>query len=455
MKTIIEPFRIKSVEAIRMTTREERLQLLQAAHFNPFLLHGDDVLIDLLTDSGTSAMSAAQWSAMMRGDEGYAGSPSYYRFENAVRDLMPFKHIIPTHQGRAAEAILFSILGGGGRRIPSNTHFDTTRGNIEATGAIADDLVILEGTEPATDHPFKGNIDLKKLEAYLAEAGENVPCVMLTITNNAGGGQPVSMENIEGVAEIARRYRKPFIIDGCRFAENAYFIKLRESGYAASSVKDIVRKMFSYADGMTMSAKKDAFANIGGWLSLNDDQLAEEARTRLIMTEGFPTYGGLAGRDLEAIAQGLKEIVEEDYLAYRIRTNQYLGERLEALGVPIVKPTGGHAVFVDARQLLPHILPLRYPGQSLAAALYVEGGIRVCEIGTVMFGRKPDGREEAAAMDLVRLAMPRRVYTQSHVDYIVEVFEHLVEKKSDLRGYRIVEEPKALRHFTAKFEQLD
>jgi len=454
MRTIIEPFRIKAVEPIRMTTREERLRLIKAADYNLFALHSDDVLIDLLTDSGTSAMSAEQQAALLRGDESYAGSPSFFRFEAAVKDLMAFKHIIPTHQGRAAEAILFSILGGPGRRVPSNTHFDTTRGNIEATGAEGFDLVIAEGLDPTSLHPFKGNMDLDRLQAFLAEHGEAVPCVMLTVTNNAGGGQPVSLANIRAVARIAHAHKKPFIIDGCRFAENAYFIKMREPGQGDRPVKDIVRDMFALADGMTMSAKKDAFANIGGWLALNDDDLAQAARNRLILTEGFPTYGGLAGRDLEAIAQGLTEIIDEDYLRYRLRSCAYIGERLEALGVPVVKPTGGHAVFVDARRLLPHIPPLQYPGQALAVALYIEGGIRSCEIGTVMFGMKPDGTEAPASMDLVRLAIPRRVYTQSHADYLIEVFEELVTGKDSLRGMAISWQPSAMRHFTARFAPL-
>ena len=454
MKTIIEPFRIKVVEPIRITTLEERRRLLEAAGWNLFGLHSDDVIIDLLTDSGTSAMSAEQWSAVMRGDESYAGSPSFYRFESAVRELMPFRHVIPTHQGRAAEAILFSIVGGPGRIIPSNTHFDTTRGNIEATGAQAVDLVIPEAHDPDAQHPFKGNIDLGRLERLLAASGEQVPIVMLTVTNNAGGGQPVSLENIRATAAIARRQGKPLFIDGCRFAENAWFIRCREHGQAGRSVKDIVRDMFAVADGMTMSAKKDAFANIGGWLALNDDGLASAARNRLILTEGFPTYGGLAGRDLEAIAAGLHEIVDEQYLRYRVRTNEYIGEKLIALGVPIVRPVGGHAVFVDARRFLPHIPPLHYPGQSLAVALYELGGIRACEIGTVMFGLRPDGSEVAADMDLVRLAMPRRVYTQSHADYVVEVFEEVVRRRDELRGLRIVQQPAQLRHFTARFEPL-
>ncbi len=454
MKTIIEPFRIKTVEPIRMTTREERERLLEAAAYNLFALKSDDVLIDLLTDSGTSAMSAAQVAALVSGDESYAGSPSFFRFEAAVKNLFPFKHVLPTHQGRAAEAILFSVLGGKGRNVPSNTHFDTTRANIEASGAEAFDLVIAEGLNPRSEHPFKGNMDVARLDAFLAKHGASAPCVMLTVTNNAGGGQPVSLENIRATAATAHRHGKPFIIDGCRFAENAYFIKLREQGQGDRKVEDIVRDMFRDADGMTMSAKKDAFANIGGWLALNDDVLAQSARERLILTEGFPTYGGLAGRDLDAIAQGLKEIVDEDYLAYRLRTSAYIAERLEALGVPTVKPSGGHAIFVDARTFLPHIPPLEYPGHALAAALYLEGGIRSCEIGTVMFGMQSDGHEQAAPMDLVRMAMPRRVYTQSHADYVVEVFENIAAKKDRLRGLKITWQPQRMRHFSAKFAPL-
>jgi tryptophanase len=454
MKTIIEPFRIKSVEPIRMTSEAERRDIIRRAHFNLFGVKSQDVIIDLLTDSGTSAMSAEQWAALMRGDESYAGSPSFDRFEAAVRHLMPFKHIIPTHQGRAAEAILFSLIGGPGRKIPSNTHFDTTRGNIESTGAKAVDLLIPEGKNPATLHPFKGNMDLEGLAALLGAEGAHIPCVMITITNNAGGGQPVSLENIKAAAALAHRHGKPLYIDGCRFAENAWFIKCREPGQGERSITDIVRDMFSVADGMTMSAKKDAFANIGGWLALNDDDLAQDARTRLILTEGFTTYGGLAGRDLDAIAQGLKEIVDEDYLRYRVRANEYIGERLTAGGVPIVRPVGGHAVFIDARAMLEHIPPLHYPGQALAVALYEQGGVRGCEIGTVMFGRQPDGSEQPAAMDLVRLAIPRRVYTQSHADYLVESILELASRKHLLTGFRIAWEPKALRHFTARFEPL-
>lgn len=454
MKTIIEPFRIKSVEPIRLTSRPERERLARAAGYNLFGLHSDDVLIDLLTDSGTGAMSSLQWAAMMQGDESYAGSPSFFRFEAAVQNLMPFKHIIPTHQGRAAEAILFSIFGGPGKRIPSNTHFDTTRGNIEASGAMGDDLVIAEGKDPQSLHPFKGNMDLARLEAYLEAHHAEVPLVMITITNNAGGGQPVSLANIRAVADLAHRYGKPFVIDGCRFAENAWFIKTREEGQSERSIPEIVRDCFAVADGMTMSAKKDAFGNIGGWLALNDDDLAEEARGHLIRTEGFPTYGGLAGRDLDALAQGLVEIVDEDYLRYRIRTHQYIVERLDAMGVPVVKPAGGHAVFIDARAWLSQIPPLQYPGQALAVALYELAGVRSCEIGTAMFGRQPDGSEKPAAMDLVRLAFPRRTYTQSHADYIIEAFEELAATKDSLRGYRIVKEPKLMRHFTCRFEKL-
>jgi tryptophanase len=452
MSTIIEPFRIKTVEPIRMTTVSEREKILAKAHYNLFSIASRDVLIDLLTDSGTGAMSTKQWAAIMQGDESYAGSPSYQRFERAIQNLFPFEHIIPTHQGRAAEAILFSILGGAGKTIPSNTHFDTTRGNIEATGALAVDLVIEEGKDPQNLHPFKGNMDVKALDAFLNEHGDAVPCVMLTVTNNAGGGQPVSLENIHATRDMAKKHGKPFLIDACRFAENAWFIKLREPGQQDRSISDIVREMFEGADGMTMSAKKDAFANIGGWLAINDAELAEKARTRLILTEGFPTYGGLAGRDLEAIAQGLAEIVDEDYLRYRVAVNEYIGQRLEDMGVPVVKPVGGHAVFIDARAFLPHIDPLHYPGQTLSCEMYRLAGVRACEIGTVMFGRQPDGSEKPAAMDLVRLAIPRRTYTQSHADYMLEHIQEIVATKSNLQGMRITWEPPAMRHFTSRFE---
>jgi tryptophanase len=454
-QTIIEPFRIKSVEPIRLTTVEERQAKLEAAGYNLFNLHADDVLIDLLTDSGTGAMSSEQWAGIQRGDESYAGSPSWFRFLEAVRDLFPFEHVIPTHQGRAAEKILFSVIGGPGKAIPNNTHFDTTRANVEFTGAEAVDLVIPEGLEPATIHPFKGNMDLDALDAFIAERGaENVPVVFVTITNNSGGGQPVSLENLRGVRAICDRYGLPLFLDACRFAENAWFIKEREAGYADVAVVEIVREMASLADGMTMSGKKDAIANIGGWLALNDARWAEACRNMLILTEGFPTYGGLAGRDLEAMAQGLREVVDPDYLRYRIRSTAYLGEALSEAGVPLVLPIGGHAVYLDAAALLPQIAPLEYPGQALACALYREGGIRGCEIGTVMFGRHPDGSEEAAPMELVRLAIPRRVYTQSHVDYVIEVIRWVAERAGELRGLRIEQQPATLRHFTARFAPL-
>jgi tryptophanase len=455
-RTIIEPFRIKSVEPIRMTTLEEREAKLREAGCNLFNLHAADVLIDLLTDSGTGAMSSEQWAGIQRGDESYAGSPSWYRFLEAVRELFPYRHVIPTHQGRAAEKILFSVIGGPGKVIPSNTHFDTTRANVEFTGAEAIDCVIPEGHEPATIHPFKGNMDVDALDAVIRHRGpENVPVVFVTVTNNSGGGQPVSLANLRAVREVCDRYGLPLFLDACRFAENAWFIKQRESGYADAAVPDIVREMAALADGMTMSGKKDALANIGGWLALNDDGWAEQCRTLLILTEGFPTYGGLAGRDLEAMAAGLREVVHEDYLRYRIRSTAYLGEALVEAGVPVVQPIGGHAVYIDAAALLPHIPPLEYPGQALAVALYREGGIRGCEIGSVMFGRHPDGSESAAPMELVRLAIPRRVYTQSHVDYVIEVIRFVAARAQELRGFRIVEQPAALRHFTARFEPIE
>jgi len=457
MRTIIEPFRIKTVEPIRMTTVEERRRLIKEANYNLFSLKSEDVLIDLLTDSGTSAMSTNQWSALMKGDESYAGSPSYYRFKAAVKDLMPFKHVIPTHQGRAAEHILTSIVAAGhgkGKIVPNNTHFDTTRANFENKGIDARDLMIPEALDTALIHPFKGNMDLDKLEKLLAAEADNIPMVETTITNNAGGGQPVSMANIRETKAICDKYDKPLIIDSARFAENAYFIKLREEGYADKSVKEIVREIFSYADGMTMSAKKDTFSNMGGWLALNNDDWAEKARTRLIMTEGFPTYGGLTGRDMECMAIGLEEIVNEDYLQYRIRSIKYINDGLDALGVPVMQPSGGHAIFIDAKKMLPHIPPLQYPGQSLAIALYIKGGIRTAEIGTFMFGRQPDGSEKPAAMELVRLAMPRRVYTQAQADYIIEVFEELRSDISGIPGVKVTWEPKSLRHFTSKLAPL-
>ena len=453
-RTIIEPFRIKSVEALNFTTRDERTAALAHARFNVFRLHGDDVLIDLLTDSGTGAMSAAQWGALMQGDETYAGSRSFYRFESVVRDLTGFRHVIPTHQGRAAERILFHTILQPGMIVPNNNHFDTTRANVETEEAEARDLVIAEGREPSRIHPFKGNIDLHALEATLARDGDRVPLVMVTVTNNSGGGQPVSMENLRGVRALCDRYRKPFFLDACRFAENAWFIKQRESGYADHTPRAIAHEMFRLADGCTMSAKKDGLANIGGFLAMNDDQWAERCRALLILTEGFPTYGGLAGYDLEAIARGLEEVVEEPYLRYRIRSTEYLADKISAAGVPIIQPPGGHAVYIDARTMLPHIPPLQYPGIALVNALYVEAGVRGVEIGTVMFGLRPDGTEAPAAMDLVRLAIPRRVYTQSHIDYVAEAIIHVQNIKGALRGLRITSAPKVLRHFTAEFEPI-
>jgi len=453
-RTIIEPFRIHAVEPIRITTRDERAAAIEAAGWNLFALHADDVLIDLLTDSGTGAMSRDQWAAIQHGDESYAGSPSWFAFLEAVTELWPFRHVIPTHQGRAAEKILFSVIGGPGKVIPNNTHFDTTRANVEFTGAEAVDLVIAEGRDPASMHPFKGNVDIDALESLLTERAADVPVVFVTVTNNSGGGQPVSLENLRAVRAVCDRFQKPLFLDACRFAENAWFIKTREPGQSERAVVEIVREMASLADGMTMSAKKDGLANIGGWLAMHDDALAEACRNVLILTEGFPTYGGLAGRDLEAIAQGLREVVQDDYLHYRIRSTAYLGEALDAVGVPLVKPFGGHAIYVDARAMLPNIDPLEYPGQALAVALYVEGGIRGCEIGTVMFGRHPDGTETPAGMDLVRLAIPRRTYTQSHIDYVIEVVTAVAARADALRGYRIVSEPPALRHFTARFQPI-
>lgn len=454
-KTIIEPFRIHSVEPMHLTTRPERENALRSAGYNLFSLRAVDVMIDLLTDSGTGAMSRDQWAAIQHGDESYAGSPSWEIFREAVQHQFPFKHVIPTHQGRAAEKILFSVLGGSGKFIPSNTHFDTTRANIEFTGAMAVDLVIPEGRDPQNLHPFKGNMDVDALERFIADKGvANIPAVMLTVTNNSGGGQPVSLANIRAVSEVAHRHGIPLILDACRYAENGWFIREREAGQGDRDVEDIVREMASYADGMTISAKKDPMGNIGGWLALNDDALAQEARTMLILTEGFPTYGGLAGRDLEALAVGIRESVSHDYLQYRIRSTAYLGEALHDSGIPVVRPIGGHAVYIDAKAMLPHIPPMQYPGQSLAIALYEEGGIRGCEIGTVMFGMHPDGTEHEAAMELVRLAIPRRTYTQSHIDYVIEVCQAVAKRAEELRGYRIVEQPKALRHFTARFEPL-
>jgi tryptophanase len=455
-KTIIEPFRIKSVEPVKFTTHAEREAALAEAGYNVFQLRADDVLIDLLTDSGTGAMSSQQWGALMQGDESYAGSRSFYRFRDVVQALTGFRHIIPTHQGRAAERILFHTQVRQGQVVPNNNHFDTTRANIEVEGAEARDLVIAEGREPSTIHPFKGNIDLEALERLLVEdrerGGTLVPLVMVTVTNNSGGGQPVSLENLRGVRRLCDAYGKPFFLDACRFAENAYFIKLREQGQADRTPADIAREMFRLADGCTMSTKKDGLANIGGFLAMNDSAWADAARNLLILTEGFPTYGGLAGYDLEAIARGLEEVVEEPYLKYRIRSTAYLADKLTAAGVPIIQPAGGHAIYIDARAMLPHIPASRYPGIALVNALYLEGGVRSVEIGTVMFGLRPDGTEVPPAMDLVRLAIPRRVYTQSHIDYVAEVVIAVAAGRSTLRGYRIVSAPAVLRHFTARFE---
>jgi tryptophanase len=453
-RTIIEPFRIKSVEAVKFTQAEEREAALREAGHNVFRLRAEDVLIDLLTDSGTGAMSAAQWGALMQGDESYAGSRSFYRFRDVVRELTGFEHIIPTHQGRAAERILFHTVLEPGQIVPNNNHFDTTRANIEFEKAEARDLVIPEGRVPAQVHPFKGNVDLSALEALLEKHGERVPLVMVTVTNNAGGGQPVSLANLQAVKGLCERHRKPLFLDACRFAENAYFIKLREPGRSDRTPKQIAKEMFALADGATFSAKKDGLANIGGFLALNDDTWAEQARNLLILTEGFPTYGGLAGYDLEAIAQGLEEVVEEPYLRYRIRSLEYLAERLVAAGVPIIQPPGGHAVYIDARALLEHIPPTAFPGVALVNALYVTAGIRGVEIGSVMFGLGPDGSERPAPMELVRLAIPRRVYTQSHIDYVAEAVIAVAGEKERLRGYRIVSAPRVLRHFTARFEPL-
>jgi tyrosine phenol-lyase len=456
MKTIIEPFKIKSVEPIYFTTREKREKLLEEAGYNPFLLHADSVIIDLLTDSGTSAMSSKQWAGIMEGDESYAGSKSFYRFEEAVKKLTGLKHIIPTHQGRAAEKILFSIIGGEGKYIPNNTHFDTTRANIEFSGAVATDLLNETGKHPEIRADFKGDMDVVKLEEFIKEKGvENIPVCMITVTNNSGGGQPVSMKNIKEVKAICNKYGIPLFIDACRFAENAYFIKLREKGYEKKSVLEIAQEMFSYADGATMSAKKDALVNIGGFLALNNDELAMKSRNLLIVTEGFPTYGGLAGRDLEAVAQGLEEVVDEHYLEYRLRSVEYLGEKLVSAGVPIIEPPGGHAIYIDAKRFLPSVPAEQFPGQSIVCQLYIEGGIRGVEIGSVMFGKYDgEGKLLPPPMELVRLAIPRRVYTQSHIDYVSEVILEVYKNREALKGYKIIYEAPMLRHFTARFEPI-
>ena len=448
VKTIIEPFRIKSVEPLRQTTRDERERFLEEAGYNLFLIDARNILIDLLTDSGTSAMSTEQWAAMMRGDESYAGSESFYRLKRAVQDLTGFRHVIPTHQGRAAERILFSVMCRPGQTVPNNTHFDTTRANIEFRGARAADLPCPEAADTQARLPFKGNMDVAALERLIqAEGASRIPLVMLTVTNNSGGGQPVSLANIEQVKLAAARHGIPLYLDACRFAENAWFIRQREPGYADWTPKQIAQKMFSLADGCTFSAKKDAFANIGGLLCTNDDRLAEQEKDLLILTEGFPTYGGLAGRDLEAIAVGLSEVLDPDYLRYRIVSTEYLGRHVSDAGVPIVQPPGGHAIYIDAERMLPHIPRSQFPGQALAVELYRHAGIRSVEIGSVMFGEK-------AAHELLRLAIPRRVYTQSHIDYVVEAILEVNARRDQLRGVEIVSQPQFLRHFSARFRPL-
>lgn len=457
MKTIIEPFRIKSVEPIYFNTKEERIKILESAHYNTFSIKSHDVLIDLLTDSGTSAMSSKQWAGIMQGDESYAGSPSFFNFEKAVQAITGMSIVIPTHQGRASEKILFSVTGGKGKTFISNTLFDTTRANIEFSGAEGVDILCEEGKKPSVPAPFKGNMDTELLKKTVLEIGaENIPMVIMTVTNNSGGGQPVSMANIKAVSTICKEHNIPFFIDACRFAENSYFIKMREEGYADKSILEIANEMFSYADGCTMSAKKDAFANIGGFLAMRDPDLALSCRNLLVITEGFTTYGGLAGRDLEAIAIGLYEVMEESYLQYRIRSMEYLTEKLMAAGIPVMQPAGGHAVYLDAKAFMDHIPVHEYPGQALTCALYIEGGIRGVEIGSLMFGKyDTEGKLIPAQMELVRLAIPRRVYTQSHIDYVAEVIIEVFLNKEKYKGLKIIEEAKLLRHFTAKLAPIN
>ena len=452
-KTIIEPFKIKTVEPLGFTTREEREKVLEEAHYNLFKVRASKVLIDFLTDSGTSAMSSEQWAGIMRGDESYAGARSFYTLEKAVRDLTGYKEIIPTHQGRASERILFAVIGGEGKSIIANSHFDTTRANTEATGACALDLPVKEALDFEKPGLFKGNMDIEALEKNIKEKGaSNIPLVILTVTNNSLGGQPVSMKNIKEVSSICHKYKIPLFLDAARFAENVYFIKLQEEGYQNKTPKEIAQEMFSYADGCLMSAKKDALVNIGGFLAMNDSTWAKHCREVEILGEGFPTYGGLAGRDLEAIAQGLNEILDEEYLKYRIKSVAYLGDGLRKLGIPIVEPPGGHAVYVNALKFLSHIPQEKFPGQALACALYLEGGIRTVEIGSLMFGKNDliTGKFIPAKMELLRLALPRRVYTQSHIDYVIEVFEHLAKQKNNIKGLKITETSNILAHFTAK-----
>jgi len=450
-KTLIEPFRIKSVEPIRMTTAAERARLLEEARLNVFKLRAEDVLIDWLTDSGTGAMSARQWGAIMEGDESYAGARSFFRLEKVIQDITGMQYFVPTHQGRAAEKVLFTAVCKQGDLVPNNCHFDTTRGNLEYLGVEALDLVEAVGLQPATIAPFKGNIDLARAEEVLKKEGQRIPFGMLTVTNNTGGGQPVSMANIRAYAQLLKKYGKPFIMDVCRFAENAMFIKMREKGYENKTIKDIAQEMFSYADGATMSAKKDGMVNIGGFIVLRSDEWLDEVRSDLIMMEGFPTYGGMAGRDLEALAVGLEEGLDEDYLRYRLRTAEYLGEKLDAAGVGFVRPTGGHAVYIDANTVLPNMPVEHYPAWALCNALYLEGGIRGVEIGSVMFGKRlQDGSETYHSMELVRLAFPRRMYTQSHFDYAAEVIAEVKQKAASIRGVKIIKQPKFLRHFTCE-----
>lgn len=453
---IIEPFRIKSVEPIRRTTRDERQGYLREAHHNVFFLRARDVLIDLLTDSGCSAMSSRQWSALMQGDESYAGAESYYHLKRVVEEITGHEHVIPTHQGRAAERILFQLIGGEGAVLISNTFFDTTRANIEFSGATAIDCVTTDADDFASDLPFKGNMNLERLEELLAEHGDRVTGCVVTVTNNSRGGQPVSMANVRATRDLCRRFEVPLYLDSCRFAENAWFIKTREDGYRHKSCRQIAREMFDLVDGATFSGKKDALANMGGFLTLRDAQLTERSRALLTITEGFPTYGGMSGRDLEAMAAGLEEVLDEDYLAYRIASIAWTARGIHAKGIPVVLPPGGHAVYIDARRWLSHISPARLPGVALINALYVEYGIRAVEIGTLMFGtRDPDtGELRPGDFDLVRMAIPRRAYTQSHMEYVVEALGELAGKIDALPGYRIVHEPPFLRHFTARLEPM-
>lgn len=455
--TIIEPFKIKMVEPLKMTTLKERTEFLKKANYNPFALNSDQVLIDFLTDSGTSAMSAEQWAGMMRGDESYAGASSYYNMKESVYDLTGMPHFFPTHQGRAGERILYSILGGKNKTFLSNTHFDTTRANIEYSGAEAIDIPIEEGLIPSLYHPFKGNMDVKKLHALIDLKGsENIGAVIITVTNNSGGGQPVSLQNIKEISKICKTKSVKLILDCCRIAENAYFIKEREKEYENLSCKEIAQQIFSLCDGAVMSAKKDALVNMGGFVVMREKYLSEEFKKILIITEGFTTYGGLSGRDMEAIAIGLREVFDYEYLKYRISSTNYLGERLHKMGIPLIWPIGGHAVYIDAKALYPHIPVHEYPGQALVCQLYLLGGIRACEIGSVMFGKYDENKKLIpASMELVRLAIPRRVYTQSHIEYVIEVFENILKYKNAACGLRITEETEFLRHFSSKFEMMN